>query len=56
MWSRKVIAREDNVVLVDFSRRPEPPQPRFPGASSLREMSHEAFELQFKFPAVRAVS
>jgi hypothetical protein len=28
----RVIARSDNVVLVDFSRKPEPPAPRFPGA------------------------
>jgi hypothetical protein len=32
---RFVIAREDNVVLVDF-RRPEPPAPIFPGAGGLR--------------------
>ncbi len=58
MWSRKancVIAREDNIVVVDFGRRPEPPQPPFPGANGLRETSREAFELQVKFPPVRAV-
>jgi hypothetical protein len=32
---RYVIARENNVVLVDF-RRPEPPAPDFPGAGALR--------------------
>jgi hypothetical protein len=31
-----VIAREDNVVRVDFSREPDPPAPRFPGAAALR--------------------
>jgi hypothetical protein len=58
MWSRKasyVIAREDNIVVVDFGRKPEPPQPRFPGANGLRETSHEAFELQLKFPLVKTV-
>jgi hypothetical protein len=29
---RYVIARESNVVRVDFARRPDPPAPRFPGA------------------------
>jgi hypothetical protein len=32
---RFVIARENNVVLVDF-RRPDPPGPVFPGAAGLR--------------------
>jgi hypothetical protein len=32
---RYVIARENNVVLVDF-RRSEPPAPNFPGAGALR--------------------
>lgn len=31
-----VIGRENNVVRVDFSREPDPPAPRFPGASGLR--------------------
>ena len=33
---RYVIGRERNVVRVDFSRRPEPPGPTFPGAGALR--------------------
>jgi hypothetical protein len=33
---RHVIARESNVVRVDFSREPDPPAPRFPGANGLR--------------------
>jgi hypothetical protein len=33
---RYVIARESNVVRVDFTRRPDPPAPRFPGAGGLR--------------------
>ena len=34
---RYVIAREDNVVLVDFRRR-DPPAPQFPGAGALRAL------------------
>jgi hypothetical protein len=41
-----VIARENNIVRVDFSRTPEPPKPRFPGANGVREMSWKACELQ----------
>ena len=32
-----VIGRKGNIVLVGFGRKPEPPAPRFPGASGLRE-------------------
>ena len=32
-----IIARQRNVVRVDFRREPEPPSPRFPGAAALRE-------------------
>jgi hypothetical protein len=35
---RYVIRRESNVLEVDFSREPDPPAPRFPGASGLREL------------------
>ena len=34
---RFVIARENNVVIVDF-RRPDPPAPVFPGAGGLRAL------------------
>ena len=33
---RYVIARDRNVVRVDFQRKPEPPAPKFPGAGALR--------------------
>jgi hypothetical protein len=33
--NRYVLAREKNVVIVDF-RKPEPPAPHFPGAPALR--------------------
>lgn len=36
MIDRYVIGRERNVVRVDFSRKPEPPAPTFPGAGALR--------------------
>ena len=35
-FDRYVIARESNVLRVDFSREPDPPAPRFPGARGLR--------------------
>jgi hypothetical protein len=40
--NRFVIGRENNVVRVDFSRDPDPPAPRFPVASGLREIGDEA--------------
>jgi hypothetical protein len=40
--NRFVIGRENNVVRVDFSRDPDPPAPRFPGASGLREIGGES--------------
>jgi hypothetical protein len=36
-----IISRNDNVLLVDFTRGPEPPAPSFPGASGLREKAIE---------------
>ncbi len=39
---RYVIARESNVVRVDFSRDPDPPAPCFPGASGLRRSVAQA--------------
>jgi hypothetical protein len=34
--NRYVIACEHNVVRVNFRREPDPPAPKFPGASALR--------------------
>lgn len=31
-----VVARERNVICVDFRRKPEPPSPTFPGAGAAR--------------------
>jgi hypothetical protein len=45
--SRYVIAREDNVVHVDFHRDSRPPLPPFPGAAALRSSpisAHEGFD------------
>ena len=39
--NNRVIGREGNLVLVDFSQKPHPPAPRFPGANGLREPSCE---------------
>lgn len=36
-----VIARDSNVVRIDFNREPDPPAPRFPGAVGLREHRSE---------------
>jgi hypothetical protein len=43
---RRVIARDDNVLLVDFGRGPQPPAPRFPGASGLRATRPEDCQLR----------
>jgi len=43
----RVVRRADNVVLVDFTRGPEPPAPRFPGAGALRDNAGEALETEF---------
>ena len=40
--NRFVVSRENNMVRVDFSRDPDPPAPRFPGATGLREIDDES--------------
>ena len=40
-----VIARERNVVRVDFRREPDPPAPKFPGASALRNRQQHLHSL-----------
>jgi hypothetical protein len=49
--SRHVIAREDNIVHVDFARDARPPLPPFPGAAALRSSSSSAHE-GFDYPPV----
>ena len=44
--NERVIGRKGNVVLVDFSRAPHPPAPRFPGANGLREPSCEDMSVE----------
>lgn len=39
--TRYVLAREHNVLRIDFRRRPDPPAPKFPGAAALRTASVE---------------
>ena len=41
---RFVIGRENNVLRVDFSRDPDPPAPKFPGAGGLRESIDESIK------------
>lgn len=53
---RRVIARESNIVRVDFSREPDPPAPCFPGASGLRLSDTECDSEQAPPIAVRAAA
>ena len=46
---RYVIRRENNVLQVDFSHEPDPPAPRFPGASGLRELTEGCSEPRWPF-------
>jgi hypothetical protein len=46
---RYVIRRDNNVLEVDFSREPDPPAPRFPGASGLREVTEGGSESAWSF-------
>jgi hypothetical protein len=48
---RFVISREDNVVRVDFGPDRDPPAPRFPGASGLREAEYESESETINFAA-----
>ena len=41
---RHVIAREGNVLRVDFERDPDPPAPKFPGACGLRPVEAPAYD------------
>jgi hypothetical protein len=36
-----VVARHSNIVRVDFTREPDPPAPRFPGAAGVRKSQLE---------------
>ena len=46
MASRYVIARERNVVRVEFRQEPDPPAPRFPGAGALRNRERSSQPLE----------
>ena len=58
--NNRVIGREGNIVLVDFSQKPHPPAPRFPGANGLREQSCEEISFDYfadgsaRFPSYAA--
>jgi hypothetical protein len=47
--SRYVIAREDNVVHVDFDRDSRPPRPPFPGAAALRAGFSSSAHVSFDY-------
>jgi hypothetical protein len=47
---RYVIAREDNVVHVDFDRDTRPPKPTFPGAGALRAQASNSASATFYHP------
>ncbi len=49
----RVIGRNGNIVVVDFGREPNPPAPRFPGASGLREQCRSEVTTEFAALAVR---
>jgi hypothetical protein len=36
-----VVARENNILRVDFRREPDPPAPKFPGAGAMHEIPSE---------------
>lgn len=40
-----IIGKKDNVLLVDFTPKSEPPAPRFPGANALRQNTAEEVQL-----------
>ena len=46
MSNHYVIARERNVVRVDFRREPDPPAPKFPGAAALRNAAQQAWSVE----------
>jgi hypothetical protein len=49
---RYVIARENNVVRVDFARGPDPPTPQFPGAGALRNRAQGSPRAEHNRPAL----
>src|SRR5579864_1334191 len=48
-----IIARDSNVVVVDFAGKPEPPAPQFPGANALRELAAAAPESELQSKPLR---
>jgi hypothetical protein len=54
---RYIIGRENNVVRVDFDRRPDPPNPQFPGAGALRSTgAYQIDHLPWSWNGVQATS
>ena len=48
--SRHVIARESNVLRVDFQHEPDPPAPRFPGAAAVRNETRHVTDAVYASP------
>jgi hypothetical protein len=56
---RFVVARNGNVLRVDFHRKPEPPPPPFPGAGAMRsagEFSNRSETSEFTGLALQRVA
>jgi hypothetical protein len=51
-----IIGRNDNVLVVDFTRGPEPPAPRFPGANALRGKATAEVPLRHVSPRKAAIA
>jgi len=51
-----IIRRNDNVLVVDFTRGPEPPAPRFPGANALRGKATEEVPLRHASPRMAEIA
>ena len=46
--SRHVIARESNVLRVNFQHEPDPPAPRFPGAAAVRNIPRQVTDAVYR--------
>jgi hypothetical protein len=52
MSDRYVIARENNVLRVNFERSTDPPNPQFPGAGALRSACARQVDAALRRPRV----
>jgi hypothetical protein len=56
MITGRIIGRNGNIIVVDFSREPNPPAPGFPGASGLREPSQNEFRISSRLAVRQALA